>query len=82
MSFYPKQDPSLDESHWQKGGGHLSQWMKMVKGCNGLNWWGHRSVGSQCMHYLSILPTWASACAWHNRVDGGGLRFSAIFEDL
>jgi hypothetical protein len=37
MPLYPKQDPSLDENHQQTGGGQLSQWMKMVKSCNGLN---------------------------------------------
>ncbi len=23
MLLYPKQDPALDENHWQKGGGQL-----------------------------------------------------------
>ncbi len=23
MPLYPKQDPSLDENHWQKGGGQF-----------------------------------------------------------
>jgi hypothetical protein len=37
MFFYPKQYPSLDEKFQQKGGANLNQWMKMVKGHNGLS---------------------------------------------
>jgi hypothetical protein len=27
----------------------------------------------------TYIPTWISACAQHNRVDGGGVKFNVIF---
>jgi len=58
---------------------------------NGWKWWKivmvsiDEAVGVLGVNAHTIWaysPSWASACAWHNRVDGGGLGFSAIFEDI
>jgi hypothetical protein len=66
----------------KRGEVNLSQWMKMVKGHNGFNWWDHKSVGANAYISQTYSPTWASARVWCNRVDGGGIGSSAIFEDL
>jgi len=71
----------------KRGEVNLSQWMKMVKGRNGLNYWGHRNDRGQCMHcskhtIQTYSLTWTNVHAQCNCADGGGVRSNAIFEDL
>jgi hypothetical protein len=58
---------------------------------NGWRWWkvvmvsideAVRVLGVSAHITQAYSLTWTSACVWHNHVDGGGLGFSAIFEDL
>jgi len=52
---------------------------------NGWRWWRivmvsiDEAVGVNAHTIWAYSPTWASAYAWNNCVDGGGLGFSAIF---
>jgi hypothetical protein len=41
-----------------------------------------RVLGANACTSQTYSFTWASACAWHNRVDGGGIGYGAMFEDL
>jgi hypothetical protein len=66
----------------KRGEVNFNQWMKMAKGCNGLTWWGHNSARANACTDQAYSSTWASAHVRHNRVDGGGIGFGAIFEDI
>jgi hypothetical protein len=52
----------------KRGEVNLSQWMKMVKGHNGLSWWGHMSARGNGRIAWTYSLTWASTRAWHNCV--------------
>jgi hypothetical protein len=66
----------------KRGEVNLNQWMNMVKGRNGLNWWGHMSVKNQCAHSLNILPYMNNCSCVTHHVDGSGIKFGAMFENL
>ncbi len=80
--FNPKQDPSLDENHWQK----KNQLQPMGENGEGLQW-SHLMGTHECLGLIHALfkytpPIWTNAHVWHNRVDGGGIRFGAISKKL
>ncbi len=41
-----------------------------------------RMLGANAHIVRTYSPTWTSACAWCNHVDGSGVRSNAFFEDF
>jgi hypothetical protein len=41
-----------------------------------------KMLGTNAHIASTYSPTWANAHAWHNHVDGGEVKFDAIYEDF